>query len=174
MIHDEDPYHTHQIVYLTAAKKACRVYTYNVQDDVAMIQPVTPFHTPTGEVQNVSLDDIQHLNAKYVWWHQGDVYLQTNVPWLVRHHSPTGMNAGYGGSGPADFALNILQWRLSQDCWSHLPHDDHVTLWDGQALKLAYRLHQDFKWQFLADSDVRQTGQIELTTIDQLIVEVAR
>ena len=32
----------------------------------------------------------------------------TNVPHLVVHHSPTGYEWGYGGSGPADLALNIL------------------------------------------------------------------
>jgi hypothetical protein len=36
-----------------------------------------------------------------------DAFVVTfNIP--CRHHSPTGMEFGYGGSGPADFALNIL------------------------------------------------------------------
>ena len=35
--------------------------------------------------------------------------LVTNVPRLVTHHSPDGYEWGYGGSGPADFALNILE-----------------------------------------------------------------
>lgn len=34
--------------------------------------------------------------------------LRTNVPRLVTRHSPTGFEIGYPGSGPADFALNIL------------------------------------------------------------------
>jgi hypothetical protein len=46
----------------------------------------------------------------------GDVVLKrdangtaiTNVPRLVTRHSPTGFEWGYGGSGPADLALNIL------------------------------------------------------------------
>lgn len=29
--------------------------------------------------------------------------LMTNVPRLVTHHSPTGYEIAYGGSGPADF-----------------------------------------------------------------------
>jgi len=45
-------------------------------------------------------------------------------------HSPTGFEWGYGGSGPADLALNILLRFTTPD--------------------RAYQLHQDFKWRFLA------------------------
>jgi hypothetical protein len=31
-----------------------------------------------------------------------------NVPRRHVHHSPTGWEWGYGGSGPSDFALNVL------------------------------------------------------------------
>lgn len=48
----------------------------------------------------------------------------------VVNHSPTGMNWGYAGSGPADCALSILT-----DC-----------LGPQQAEKW----YQDFKWEFLA------------------------
>jgi len=33
----------------------------------------------------------------------------TNVPRLISRHSPTGFAWGYGGSGPADLALNICE-----------------------------------------------------------------
>lgn len=45
-------------------------------------------------------------------------------------HSPTGLEWGYGGSGPADLALEILGFFLPP--------------WD------AWYWHQDFKWQWLA------------------------
>jgi len=45
-------------------------------------------------------------------------------------HSPTGFEWGYGGSGPADLALNIL-----------LQFTDPMT---------AELLHQAFKWEFIA------------------------
>ena len=32
----------------------------------------------------------------------------TNIPNELIHHSPDGFNFGYAGSGPAEFALNIL------------------------------------------------------------------
>lgn len=45
-------------------------------------------------------------------------------------HSPSGFEWGYGGSGPADLALNILM--------IYLPFEK------------AWELHQDFKWNFVA------------------------
>ncbi|NPV52173.1 MAG: hypothetical protein HPY71_01465 [Firmicutes bacterium] len=55
---------------------------------------------------------------------------QFNILQLIKYHSPTGMEWGYGGSGPADFALNILALFTDE--------------------KTAYSLHQEFKWDFIA------------------------
>lgn len=55
----------------------------------------------------------------------------SNVQHRVKQHSPTGLEWGYGGSGPADMALNIL-------------------LRFGLPLDRAQALHQDFKWKFVA------------------------
>lgn len=53
-----------------------------------------------------------------------------NVPHVLILHSPTGMAWGYSGSGPADFALNIL---------FHFTHNR----------VFAERHHQDFKAEFI-------------------------
>lgn len=57
--------------------------------------------------------------------------IKTNVPRMEYYHSPTGYNFGYGGSGPADFALNccLLLCKSKQD---------------------AHRIHQKFKMAFVA------------------------
>jgi hypothetical protein len=55
---------------------------------------------------------------------------ETNVPRRIIWHSPDGFEWGYGGSGPSDFALNILSIFIDQD--------------------LAERYYQDFKWAFIA------------------------
>lgn len=47
------------------------------------------------------------------------------------NHSPTGFNWGYGGSGPAQLALALLL-DVTKDT------------------ELSVRLHQSFKWQFVA------------------------
>lgn len=56
--------------------------------------------------------------------------VRSNVPRQIYKHSPTGYNFGYGGSGPADFALNV--------CLMLVHSDD------------AYQHYQDFKFQFVA------------------------
>lgn len=53
-----------------------------------------------------------------------------NIEQSIVLHSPTGMEWGYGGSGPADFALNIL-----------------ALFTDATTAEL---LHQAFKWKFVA------------------------
>jgi len=54
----------------------------------------------------------------------------TNVPCRITYHSPDGFEWGYGGSGPADFALNILSIFVGQEA--------------------AERYHQEFKRAFVA------------------------
>ena len=39
----------------------------------------------------------------------------TNVPQRITLHSPDGFSWGYAGSGPADFALNILSMFIGQE-----------------------------------------------------------
>jgi len=59
------------------------------------------------------------------------------LPQQIVDHSPTGFEFGYGGSGPADLALNILALFVS--------------------LNEAHELHQDFKWAFIAPAKPNDT-----------------
>ncbi len=49
----------------------------------------------------------------------------------VCRHSPDGFNWGYGGSGPSDLALSIL----------------NDFTWSGEVAEMLY---QSFKWEFIA------------------------
>lgn len=60
----------------------------------------------------------------------------TNIPWRTVMHSPDGYEWGYAGSGPADFALNIL-------------------LHYGVSPARADELHQSFKAAFVAGLPAR-------------------
>lgn len=53
----------------------------------------------------------------------------------VRNHSPTGMEWGYGGSGPAQLALALLCDALADE-------------------ERAVALHQRFKWDVIASIDM--------------------
>lgn len=79
-----------------------------------------------------------NVDGTYVPYDGGDVFLErlpgggirTNVSHREVKHSPTGLEFGYGGSGPADTALNIL-----------LMFTDRET---------AHNHYQEFKWLYVA------------------------
>jgi len=65
--------------------------------------------------------------------------IDTNVIHYVRH-SPTGMNSGYGGSGPADLAYSILV--------CHFRFNKGFDI--DMAQEWATQWYQSFKWQFIS------------------------
>ena len=70
---------------------------------------------------------------------------QINITPHLHHHSPDGFEFGYGGSGPADLALNILDMFIGDN------GESRVTLWDKNTTsQSAWNLHQDFKNHFIA------------------------
>jgi hypothetical protein len=74
--------------------------------------------------------------------------VKTNVPHLVVHHSPTGFEFGYGGSGPADLALNVCQAYLNSIDYT----GEKMQCFDGNCWSLAWVLHQEFKRTFIASA----------------------
>ncbi len=78
----------------------------------------------------------------------------TNVPHLVVHHSPNGYEFGYGGSGPADLALNACQLYLNMTGYT----GKETKCYDGTCWSLAFALHQDFKDHFIASTP--RTGKM--------------
>lgn len=72
-----------------------------------------------------------------------------NVPQTIVQHSPTGLEWGYAGSGPADFALNVL-YMFTKD------------------KQFADRWHQDFKFAFIAKLP-REGGEIKGEDISKWI-----
>lgn len=78
---------------------------------------------------------------------RSDGRLAANIPQAFKWHSPTGFECGYGGSGPADLALNVLAFLVP------LGKDgaEGWKIWDGQMVSAtAGLLHQDFKDDFIA------------------------
>ena len=73
--------------------------------------------------------------------------LHFNIYQVFRHHSPTGMEWGYQGSGPADFALNILELFARER-----GEKPTVRLWDGNKITwTAWNLHHKFKRSAIFD-----------------------
>jgi hypothetical protein len=69
----------------------------------------------------------------------------------VVHHSPTGFEWGYQGSGPADLALSILAYTLGEtttlSTWIRAGGDPLVTPFES------WRLHQPFNREVVAKLD---------------------
>lgn len=91
---------------------------------------------------------------------------QTNVPHLIVQHSPTGFEWGYGGSGPADLALNIChavmryladELRVGEVFDDRRPHPATV------------QMYQDFKSQFLVPMD-REGGHLEYQAVRRWVL----
>ncbi len=80
-----------------------------------------------------------------VWRVRGGV--KTHLPHRLDlwNHSPTGLEWGYGGSGPAQLALAILADALKDDL-------------------LAVEYHQPFKWEIVS----RLSGDTWKLTVDQV------
>lgn len=85
-----------------------------------------------------------------------------NIPQSVIHHSPAGFEFGYGGSGPADLALNILNFFVPAD------GQPKVTCFQGSCSRFAWDYHQEFKWAFIA-SLPREGGVIRAAMIREWI-----
>ncbi len=82
-----------------------------------------------------------------------------SIPHSVIWHSPDGFNFGYGGSGPADLALNILNAFVPpgreinwEDANEDPGRDDAPQpCFRGVCSHFAARHHQDFKREFIAN-----------------------
>lgn len=75
--------------------------------------------------------------------------IATNISRVLIQHSPTGFEVGYSGSGVADFALNTLHAFLPPT-----GEDFTITYNGAKCSRLAYRLHQQFKDDFLASQKI--------------------
>jgi len=86
-----------------------------------------------------------------------------NIPQLVLHHSPSGFDFGRNGSGPAELALNILEYVLRQQGYTGATEK---TMRGTHCFRLAYRLHQRFK-EIVIMTAPNEGGAISVTVIEE-------
>jgi len=111
---------------------------------------VNGYDKKAKEVSNLALiPDDPNAPRDILYRRLLDGRIETNVKHVIVKHSPTGFEWGYCGSGPADFALNILI--------RFLPPEKAILL------------YQDFKFKFIAG--LKEAGRIEAEAIDAWIAE---
>lgn len=115
-----------------------------------------PEKTRNEYMTDVLLSPEFETGGDVIWERNSDHILQTNVKHTHIYHSPDGFEVGYGGSGPADFALNILAVVF--------PGNSTTELSDR-----AFELHQDFKNRFFVSA--KDKGRITWDEIQNWIFE---
>lgn len=90
----------------------------------------------------------------------------TNVPRSCIHHSPSGHEWGYSGSGPSDLALDILNWFYPPG----RSKENQVVCHNGYSSRSAWDLHQEFKQEFIAQIP-REGGIIKADNIRQWLTK---
>ncbi len=79
-------------------------------------------------------------------WRGPDGSARSSIPQRHVHYAPKGFDWGFGGSGPADLALNVLALFFPR-----APEATGVALRDGSAVsEAAWVLHQAFKYDLIA------------------------
>jgi hypothetical protein len=97
-------------------------------------------------------------------WRAPDGTAISSLPQRHVHYSPTGIDWGFGGSGPADLALNVLARFLPL-----APDAIGVALRDGSSVsEAAWVWHQEFKYDLIATLP-RAGGHLPAETIQAWI-----
>jgi hypothetical protein len=93
-------------------------------------------------------------------WRAPDGTAMSSIPQRHMHYAPTGFDWGFGGSGPADLALNVLALFLPLAA-----NVTGVALRDGSSVSEAtWALHQAFKYDLIATLP-RAGGHLTAETI---------
>jgi hypothetical protein len=93
-------------------------------------------------------------------WRAPDGTARSSIAQRHEHYAPTGFDWGFGGSGPADLALNMLALFLPL-----APEATGVVLRDGSFVsEAAWALHHECKYDLIATLP-RSGGHITAETI---------
>ena len=137
--------------------------------------PVCRKKTDAGEDDQRNEDWVRPVNLVTLTKpFAGDIHISrdedgncvTNVPHTCVEHSPDGFEFGYGGSGPSDLALNILNAYYPPDLG-----DFRLKCYKGHASSVAGAFHQEFKWKFIAPLDQQRGGSITEKEIREWVEE---
>lgn len=164
-----------QITMFNLSVSHCQICGHELTDPQSVRLGIGPICRAKEATENDFAQDAENckdnlisepLNPNGLVLRRDDNGVWTNIPHIVIHHSPTGFEFGYGGSGPADLALNVVEILLHQ-----LNHNGpRMKCFDGTCFELAYSLHQDFKWTFISQCP-REGVRLPYETIKDWVTE---
>ena len=102
-----------------------------------------PLPEPQDLSQIIFLGAVRSDGAHLAFVHNGNLHASIELP--HRQHHSDAFHWGYGGSGPADLALSILDYLTVT-----LGEKRTVKIRKGKTTHTAWILHHDFKWQYVA------------------------
>lgn len=120
-------------------------------------------------VMDMKLDD-PPLTQRLILQRLDTGRVATNVPHIHVHHSPSGFEYGYGGSGPADLALNLAEFvvnGIKPDA-----NAQAVKLWDGSTCTYeAWIIHHDLKFKLLSGLKQSEDYRVPYVRILRMVKE---
>jgi len=108
--------------------------------------------------------------GEFRFWRENDGVnegvAQSNLAQRYVMHSPTGFEWGYGGSGPADLALNMVQYVLENNQWQ------------GERVRRGWfeeaeAFHQEVKRNWLVNIP-REGGTIDYRQFERVVMELVK
>ena len=131
-----------------------------------MNHPITGYHFTDFTLDNKEYPITKGLILRRAKSGNEEI-VETNVLHLLVEHSPTGFEFGYGGSGPADLALNTVEIILH-----YISHKGpRMACLSGNCFQKAYELHQEFKWKFIASAHRNTTNIIPYEFMEKWVQE---
>lgn len=126
--------------------------------------------TPTAMSQYQDRQHHQPLHSTAIATRAADGAIETNVPHLCCHHSPTGFEIGYPGSGPADLALNLAESVARRLGYNEIGSPVACNV-EGYACRIAFDAHQEVK--ALVAALPPEGGEIPLVEVQRILKRYA-
>jgi len=91
--------------------------------------------------QRILIPPREHNPGEYVFVKREANTVKSNIPRTINHHSPSGFNYGYPGSGASELALNIMNFYYP---------GNKQKVGEYSVSEITFRLYQRFKEEFIA------------------------
>lgn len=138
-----------------------RAICWKCDNDLGLLSKFVAIRCPKCKAMNTIHSPLSQ--EAFVFWRGSQGEAMSNLEQMYVLHSPDGFEWGYGGSGPADLAFNMVQYVLLVN--------DYKGERTGEGWFVeAETLHQQAKWDFVARLP-EAGGRIDYREFEKYIME---